>query len=106
MLECLLIKVYIIDPFDNNNIKFCEYYQVLKEEFYSVGSNLIEYKYYNLSRPLKKRLSRYTANTILLSYTSTPLDSSDYYYIAKNDDEYLNKYFCYSYATIVYKYTI
>jgi len=103
MLECLLIKVYIIDPFDNNNIKFCEYYQVLKEEFYSVGSNLIEYKYYNLSRPLKKRLSRHTANTILLSYTSI-LD----YYIAKNDNEYLNRYFCfkYAYATIVYKYTI
>ena len=109
MLECLLIKVHITDPFDIDR-KFCEYYQVLKEEFYSISSNSMEYKYI-LFRPIfKKRLSKYIANTILLSYTSAlllDLDSSDRRpYIAKNDDEYLNKYFCFGYATIVYKYTI
>ena len=99
MIEYLLIKV-ITNPF-NSNVKFCEYYQVLRED---VGSNSIEYRYYNtnaLFRPFKKRLPRYTANAILsfLSYNASA-------YIAKNDDEYLNQCFCYGYATIVYKYTI
>ena len=98
MLECLLIKVDITDPFDDDNdVKFYEYYQVLREEFFSVESNSIEYKYYSFIPRFKKRLSRHIANTILLSYI---------FNIAKNDDEYLNKYFCCDHATIVYKYTI
>ena len=103
MLECLLIKVSVIDS--NNTVKLCEYFQVLKEEFYSFRSNSMKYKYYTLSRRFKKRLSRHTA-TILLSYTTfLDLDSLNPF-IAKNDDEYLNMYFRHSYATIVYKYTI
>lgn len=97
MIECLLIKVSVTDPF-NDDVKFCEYFQVLKEESYSVGSNSIEYyKYYTLFRPLKKRLSRYTANACLLFLSPN---------ISRNDDEYLNKYFCYGPATIVYRYMI
>ena len=98
MIEYLLIKVDITDPFDNN-IKFCEYYQVLREEFFSVESNSIEYKYYTLSGSFKKRLSRHIANTFI-SFLYIPN------HISKDDAEYLNKYFCYGSATIVYKYTI
>ena len=98
MLECLLIKVSVTDPF-NDDVKFCEYFQVLREEFYSVESNSIEYyKYYTLFRPLKKRLSRYTSNACLLFLSNIPN-------ISKNDDEYLNKYF-WGCATIVNRYTI
>ena len=104
MLECLLIKASVIDF--NNVVKFGEYFQVLKEEFYSFRSNSMKYKYYTLSRRFKKRLSRHTANTILLSYTTfLDLDSSNPF-ISKNDDEYLNTYFRHSYATIVYRYEI
>ena len=97
MIECLLIKVSVIDPF-NDDMKFYEYIQVLREEFYSVGSNSIEYyKYYTLFRPLKKRLSRYNANACLLFLSNIP---------SKNDDEYLDKYFWGCCATIVNRYKI
>ena len=99
MIECLLIKVSVPVPF-NDDEDFCNYlyFQVLREEFYSVESNSIEYyKYYTLFRTFKKRLSRYTANAFLLFLSNIPT-------ISKNDDEYLKHFW--GGATIVYKYMI
>jgi len=85
MLEYVLFKCT-----DGKN---CKYLPVLKRSWEN------RYLYYRISFIPKKKLTKYTIRRLsnLTSYI---------FNIAKDDDEYLNMYFCCDHATIVYKYTI
>lgn len=86
MFKYLLIKLRLTDPFEND-IEFCEYCQVIREN-YSLSQT--KYKYYVVSvlygdEVFKKKLSRYIVSKIL-----DDSNRMNYFYIAKDDTEFLN----------------
>lgn len=86
MFKYLLIKLRLTDPF-KNDIEFCKYCQVIREN-YSLSQT--KYKYYVVSvlygdEVFKKKLSRYIVSKIL-----DDSNRMNYFYIAKDDTEFLN----------------